>query len=127
MTDFEPRYPPGPADELPDTWPPPQPPYGEGANTWAPPQPAYGAPRGTNVMAVVAIVVAFVVPPLGVVFGVIGRRQIRRTGEDGDGLALAGIVLGTISTILAIVWLVIVIRYVDAQLGNFFEDLPNQQ
>jgi len=51
----------------------------------------YAAPqqtRGTNTMAILALVLAFVFAPLGLIFGIIARRQIRQTGEDGDGLAL---------------------------------------
>jgi hypothetical protein len=33
---------------------------------------------------------------LALVFGYVGRNQIRQTGEGGDGLAIAGIVLGWI-------------------------------
>jgi hypothetical protein len=43
---------------------------------------------------------------LALVFGYTARRQIRRTGESGDGLALAGIVLGWIPLALMVLgWL----------------------
>jgi hypothetical protein len=45
-------------------------------------------------------VLAFVFAPAGLVLGIIARRQIRQTGEEGDGLALAGIVIGAIATAL---------------------------
>ena len=48
-------------------------------------------------MAILAIIFAFVFSPLGIMFGLIGRSQIRQTGEQGDGLALAGIVIGFVS------------------------------
>ena len=51
-------------------------------------------------MAILAIVMAFVFAPAGLVLGIVARKQIRRTGEDGDGLALAGIIVGGISTAL---------------------------
>jgi hypothetical protein len=66
-------------------------------------QPAgYGHARGTNTMAILSLVFAFVFAPLGIVFGHVARRQIRRTGEQGSGLATAGLWLGYIFTILAI-------------------------
>jgi len=43
--------------------------------------------RGTNTMAILALIFAFVLSPLGIVFGLIGRKQIGRTGEGGRGLA----------------------------------------
>ena len=51
-------------------------------------------------MAILALVMAFVFAPAGVVLGIVARKQIRRTGEDGAGLALAGIIVGGIATAL---------------------------
>jgi hypothetical protein len=52
-------------------------------------------PVGTNILAVLALVFGLVggsiVP---VVLGHIARNQIRETGERGDGMAIAGMVLG---------------------------------
>ena len=45
---------------------------------------------------------AFVFSPVGLVLGIVARRQIRQTGEQGDGLALAGIIVGGIGTALAV-------------------------
>ena len=93
-----------------------QPPPGYGY-----PPPAYGhqypsgpypyGPPPTNPMAIAALVVAFVFPPVAIFLGVSARRQIRRTGEQGDGLALAGIILGSIATalfvLLIVFWIVL--------------------
>jgi Domain of unknown function (DUF4333)/Domain of unknown function (DUF4190) len=53
-------------------------------------------------MAILAIVFAFVAAPLGIVFGAIGRSQIRKTGQQGKGLATAGLVIGIVSTLLIV-------------------------
>jgi hypothetical protein len=58
--------------------------------------------RRTNVLAVVSLVlslVSFCILPIigavaGIVCGHLAKRQIRETGEEGNGLATAGIVLG---------------------------------
>jgi peptidyl-prolyl cis-trans isomerase B (cyclophilin B) len=63
-------------------------------------------PRRTSTAAVLALVFAFVFAPLGIVFGLIGRRRTRRTGEGGRGLATAGLLLGTVFTVLGIVAMV---------------------
>jgi hypothetical protein len=72
------------------------------ATAWAygPPgyPPVYGRP--TNTMAILSLVMAFTFPPAGLILGIIARRQIRQTREDGDGLALAGIIVGGIATAL---------------------------
>ena len=49
---------------------------------------------------------AFVFPPAGLVLGFLARRQIRDTGEDGDGLALAGMIIGGIAVALFAVFIV---------------------
>ena len=49
-------------------------------------------------MAILALVFAFVFAPAGIVLGIVARKQIRQTGEEGDGLALAGIIVGGIAT-----------------------------
>lgn len=89
-----------------------QPPPGQPGQAY-PGYPGYGYPYGrmpgTNGFAIAALVCAFVCSPLGLVFGIIARNQIRRTGQDGDGLALAGIIVSAVSIALAILWLVFVI------------------
>lgn len=64
------------------------------------PPPPWGGRRPTNTLAVVSLVLAFVCAPAGLVLGVVARRQIRRTGEEGAGLALAAIIVGSLWTAL---------------------------
>lgn len=68
----------------------------------APGYPGYSQPRGTNTMSIVSLVCAFVIAPLGIIFGHIALSQIKRTGEEGRGLAIAGLVVGYVSTLLTI-------------------------
>jgi hypothetical protein len=49
------------------------------------------------------------VPPLGIVLGYMARSKIRDTGERGDGLALAALVVGYIETAILIIALVVVV------------------
>jgi hypothetical protein len=69
---------------------------------------AGGTVAGTNVMAILALVFAFIFAPLGIVFGVVAKRQIQRTGEQGAGLAKAGFWLGIAFTVLTVLWVVFV-------------------
>ncbi|MER7166128.1 DUF4190 domain-containing protein [Micromonospora sp. NPDC000207] len=55
---------------------------------------------GTNVMAVLSLIFAFVFAPAGIVLGHLAKRQIRRSGEQGDGLATWGLILGYVFTAL---------------------------
>jgi hypothetical protein len=70
-------------------------------------QPGYGtqlgyappySPTPTNAMAVLSLVLAFVFPPAGVVVGLVARSQLKRSNEQGDGLATAGIILSAVFT-----------------------------
>ncbi len=91
--------------------PPPGPGYAPGYAPGYGPPPGYPPPyawrRPTNTMAILALVLAFVFAPAGLVLGIIARKQIRRTGEDGDGLALAGIIVGSIATAFYALFLVL--------------------
>jgi Domain of unknown function (DUF4190) len=64
----------------------------------------YGAPRvhGTNTMAVLSLIFAFFFSLLAVIFGHVALGQIRRTGEQGTGMAVVGLLLGYIGLIAGI-------------------------
>jgi hypothetical protein len=77
----------------------------------APGQPATAhapaAPTGTNLMAILSIVFAFVFSPLGIVFGIIGRKQTVQRNEGGRGLATAGMWLSIAFTVIGLLVAVI--------------------
>lgn len=90
--------------------PPPQGQYGQygqygGYGQYG--QPGYGAPPGqapgTNVLAILSLVFAFVFAPAGIVFGHIARRQIRQSGEQGAQLATWGLGLSYVFTAFYVV------------------------
>ncbi|GAA3200232.1 DUF4190 domain-containing protein [Actinocorallia longicatena] len=80
--------------------------------------PAYG-PR-TNVLAIVSLIASIVSCGIGSVVGVvcghIALNQMRRSGEAGRGLAVAGLVLGYLGLLAAVG--VIVMLVVGASLGD---------
>jgi hypothetical protein len=65
--------------------------------------PAVGPSGQTNTMAILSLVFAFVFCPLGIVFGHMAKKQIRERGEQGEGLATAGMILGYVFTGLLVV------------------------
>lgn len=110
MTQIEPPpagspYPPGPPPAgLPHQGGPPP---GAIPEQQGPPPPGYPypqppQPRRTNVLAVLALILAFVVAPVGLILGIVALSQIRKRGESGTGLAVAGVVIGAIGTLFAI-------------------------
>jgi peptidyl-prolyl cis-trans isomerase B (cyclophilin B) len=87
------------------TTPPPSgayPPPGAYAGYYGYPA-GYPQPQPTNSLAIVSLVCAFLFAPLGIVFGHISLSQIKKTGEEGRGLALAGLVISYLITVLTVV------------------------
>lgn len=68
--------------------------------------PAY--PPRTNPFAVASFVLAFFMTLLSIIFGHIALNQIKRTGEQGRGLALAGLWISYLSIVAAVVAIAIV-------------------
>ncbi len=87
----------------------------QGAQCGGPPPYGYGypppAPRGTNAMAVTSMIVGilwlyWIGSILALIFGYVARSQIRRTGEGGGGMAIAGIVLGWIGVGVLVIFVI---------------------
>ncbi len=92
----------------------PPPPYGAYP---PPPYDPYGyaaRPRPTNGMAIASLICAFVFAPLGIVFGHISLSQIKRSGEEGHGLAVAGLVISYVITVGTILLMVFVVWFTFA-------------
>ena len=102
----------------------PPPGYGQQPSSGQPyGQPGYGQPgygqqpypyapvQSTNTMAILALVFAFIFSPAAIILGHVAKKQIRRTGEQGEGLATAGLWLGYIFTGLYVafcaLWLIL--------------------
>jgi len=72
--------------------------------------PAASTGPKTNVLAIVSLVASVIGlccgigSIVGIVCGVIGRNQIKASNglEQGDGLALAGIIVGAVSLVISI-------------------------
>lgn len=82
--------------------------------------PAPGPVRQTNGLAIAAMVVSLAsivvcgFPAIvGAIMGHVARRQIRERGEDGDGMALTGVIVGWIVFALTIIgWGVYIVFFV---------------
>jgi Domain of unknown function (DUF4190) len=65
------------------------------------------APPRTNVLAIISFVAAFVVPIAAIVIGHISMSQLRTSGEQGRGLAIAGLVLGYVFTAFTVLFVIL--------------------
>ncbi|MDG4822652.1 DUF4190 domain-containing protein [Asanoa sp. WMMD1127] len=141
----QPGYP--PAEAYPATTPEGYPPAGYAAGPGYPAAPGYPAyppagyvaPAGaypgygyppvakTNGLAIAALVCALaglatcISAPVGAILGHVARKQIRERGESGDGMALAGIIVGWILTALILGYLafVVIMIVIGAREGMF--------
>ena len=59
-------------------------------------------------MAILGLVFAFLFQPLGIIFSAIGLSQIKKTRENGRGLALTGLILSIVFLILGLLLFIFV-------------------
>ena len=119
-----PDYPHQPAQAAPNPYAAPTAtPYGS-ANPYAP------APQQkTNTLAIVSLVAsisAFIILPfigsiVGIITGHMSLGQIKRTGEAGRGLGLAGTIVGWVGLALTIIGTIIAIAWFTWLFSNYGE------
>jgi hypothetical protein len=71
-----------------------------------------------NVLAIVGFILAFFINIAGLVVSIIALSQVKRTGERGRGLALAGIIISAISLVLSVVSVIVVIASAASMSGS---------
>ncbi len=54
----------------------------------------------TNTFSILSLIFAFIFFPLGFVFGIVALSQIKRSKEEGEGLAIAGIIVSCLPLII---------------------------
>lgn len=115
--------------------PPPEPQWNPPPNPWPPPYsyqypaPPPPRPKPTNGLAIASIICAVLFAPLGVLFGHMSLSQIKKTGEEGRGLAVAGLIVGyslTVVTVVSVVASAMFFSWVGNEFGklNQFPDAP---
>lgn len=115
-----------------DPYPSQQPGSGSYAQPGYGPYPGYGyqgygpypVKPPTNTLAILALVFAFIFAPAAIIMGAIARKQIRRTGEDGMGLATAGLIIGIVFTALFALWIVLILVVFATAVHNMNNQYP---
>jgi len=83
-------------------------------------------PRRTNGLAIASMVVSIVgiaglcawgplsvfVSPVGAILGHVARRRLKTVEEEGQGMALAGIILGWAGLVLSLIFLAVIIALI---------------
>ena len=98
----------------------PAPSYGTGAPAYGATTPSYGAPatQKTNVLAIVSLVSSFFISLVGIITGHIALSQIKKTGEQGRGLAIAGLIIGYVGLVLTIIFTIVWIAIFTAAVNS---------
>jgi hypothetical protein len=84
-------------------------------------QQPYGQPLAQdkyNVLAIVSLVSAFFVSLAAIITGHIALSQIKKTGEKGRGLAIAGLVLGYLGIVAGIIGLILFVVLIASTSNN---------
>jgi len=81
---------------------------------------------GVNIYAVVSLFAAVLFAPVGIALGIVALRQIKRTGERGRELAIAGIWIGVGILIVALLILAFtaLIIFLSFNMVNDLSQLP---
>ena len=79
-------------------------------------------------MAIIALVLTFVVPVVGLVLGIIALNQIKKTHEDGRVLAIVAIVINAIQLLIFVVAMVfVVVISENFDIETTIEDFEQEQ
>lgn len=112
---------PTPPPAAPPTWDttPNASPAAEYPAPGSPAAPAYPQPEPTppgRVLSIVGLVLAFLAPPIGLILSIVAVVKLGKAGQP-KGLAIAGIIIGAILTILAIIGLILMVTVFAALFG----------
>lgn len=80
-------------------------------------------PPRTATMAILALIFGILIPPVGIVLGHIALSKIKTSGEGGRGLARAGLIVGYVSTFLAVIGLVLFFVLMKLLFGAIFSEM----
>ena len=119
--DYPANYPPLPPPVYQTPYPQaagyPYPPYG--GDPFDPYRPL--KPPGTNGKAVAALVCSLAglvfcgLPSIaGIILGIVAMRETKRTGQDGFGLAVAGLAIGAVIVVLMLVYIAFMVFIVSS-------------
>ena len=82
------------------------------------PTPGYApvpAEQRTNVLAIVSLVISILgFNVIAIILGAIALNQVKKSGEKGRGLALAGIIIGAVSLVIGIIIVIATVAIVAA-------------
>ncbi len=73
----------------------------------------------TNTFALVAVILGFLQPIAGIVFGHLALGQIKRNGDTGRGLALTGLIVGYVMVAFWVAFIVFYVVVIFSMIAGF--------
>lgn len=87
--------------------------------------PVYNKPAPKpNVLAIVGFVLSFLLPIAGLVCSILGRNKANSPNGEGQGMALAGIVISIVMLSLELIATILSIALGFGLLGQIFSAIP---
>lgn len=122
---YQPPDPSGAPGAVPAYGTPPAPGYGPPVYYGAPGYVAPGyAPRRTNPLAIASLVCSLaafatgISAIVGIILGHVALKQIRQSGEDGEGMAKAGLIIGYVLVVLGLLFVIAYVLLVVWAVNN---------
>ena len=72
----------------------------------------YPQPKGDNTLAIVGFILSFFVPLAGLICSIVGLKKCKNENAPNKGLAIAGIIISSISIAIEIIYLLYIFYYV---------------
>ena len=85
--------------------------------------PQYPQQQKTNTLAILALVFAFIFAPAGLILGIVAKNQIKKTGENGKGLATAAIIISIIPIVLVVSLLILSVVFSTLVFGSIKDNI----
>ena len=79
-----------------------------------------------NIIGIIALIASFILPIAGLILGIIGYKNAKKTGGENKGMALAAIIISSASMLLTLLATVITAVFYSAfwaQLMNYLTNI----
>ncbi len=67
------------------------------------------APQQTNGYAIAGLILAFCIPLLGLIFGILGLKRSNGMNGEGKGLSIAAIIISSLELFIVLIILIVVV------------------
>ncbi len=71
-------------------------------------------PTEKNTLAVVGLVLAFIMPLVGLIISIMAKKKAEELNGDGKGLATAGLIVSIVYMVIAVISVIIVMALIGA-------------